>query len=87
MGGSRGGQGVRTPSGKLQKYRVFSNTGPDPLEITKLPSQQSMTGHHRPANETPFKWYLDPLPTLSTKIKTFSELSWTPSDKTFWVQA
>ena len=39
------------------KYTVFlSNTGPDPLKITKLPIQHSMLGHHRPASETPFKW-------------------------------
>ena len=34
--------------------------GSDPLhltwKITKLPSQQSMVGHHRPASETPLKW-------------------------------
>ena len=34
-----------------------SKTGPDPLEITKLPSQHSMLCHHRPASETPFKWH------------------------------
>ena len=32
------------------------NTGPDPLKITKLPSQHSMLGHHRYASVTPFKW-------------------------------
>ena len=32
----------------------LSNTGLDPLKITKLPSQQ--LGHHRHASETPFKW-------------------------------
>ena len=32
------------------------NTGPDPLEITKLPSQHSTVGHYRPASETPFQW-------------------------------
>ena len=26
-----GGQGVQTPPEKSQKYRVSSNTGPDPL--------------------------------------------------------
>ena len=34
----------------------LSNTGRDPLKITKLPSQHSMLGHHRHASETPFKW-------------------------------
>ena len=27
-----------------------------PCKITKLPSQHSMLGHHRPAGDTPFKW-------------------------------
>ena len=30
---------------------LLSNTGPDPLKITKLPSQHSMFGQHRPASE------------------------------------
>ena len=34
----------------------FSNTGPDPLKIVKLPSQLSIFGHNRHASETPFKW-------------------------------
>ena len=33
-----------------------SNIGPDPIKITKLPSQHLMLGHHRHASETPFKW-------------------------------
>ena len=58
MCGSRGGQGVRTPPPtpprKSQKYRVFfSNIGPDPLKIVKLPSQLSILGHNRHASETP----------------------------------
>ena len=51
MGGSRGGQGIRTQI-------VFSNTGQDPVENLKAihsPSQHYMTGHHRSASETPFK--------------------------------
>ena len=37
------------------------NTGPDPLKITKLPSQHSVfsfsvLGPHRTASEMPFKW-------------------------------
>ena len=27
-----------------------------PCKTTKLPSQHSMLGHHRPSSETPFKW-------------------------------
>ena len=45
------------PPGKLQNIGFLSNTGPDPLKITKLLIQLSMLGHHRPASETPFKWH------------------------------
>ena len=46
-----GGQYVRTPLLKNHKNIGFlSNTGPDPLKITKLPS------HHQHARETPYKW-------------------------------
>ena len=34
----------------------LSNTGPDLMKMSKLPSQHSMLGHHRPASETPFRW-------------------------------
>ena len=44
------------PPGKLQKCSFFSNTGPDPLQIVKLPSRQSILGHNRHASETTFKW-------------------------------
>ena len=57
----RWGQGCRTPPPPLENYKklgFLSNTGPDPLKITKLPSQHSMLGHHRLASETPFKWRL-----------------------------
>ena len=53
----RGGQGVRTPLENYKNIGFLSNTGPDPLKITKLPKQHSMLGHHRPASETPFKWH------------------------------
>ena len=62
MGGSRGvGQRVPTPAPppwKITKIYFFSNTGPDSVEnlkATHVPSQHYMTGHHRAANETPFK--------------------------------
>ena len=46
------------------KAIVFlSNTGRDPLKITNLPSQQSMSGHYRPTSDTPFimalRWRAD----------------------------
>ena len=76
MGGSRGGGGAGGPD-PLKNHKnigFLSNTGLDPLKITKLPRQHSMVGHHRHASETPFQWrfaggpmmaqlkrYLDPL--------------------------
>ena len=52
----RGWQGVRThpPLKNYKNIGFLSNTGPDPLKLTKLPSQHSMLGHHRHASETPF---------------------------------
>ena len=60
MRGSRrggGGGGVRTPLKNHKTIGFPSNIGPDPLKITKLPSQDSMLGHHRHASEMPFKWH------------------------------
>ena len=59
MCGSRGGGGGRGAGPPLvkKKYRFFSNTGPDPLKIVKLPSQLSILGHNRHASKTPFKWH------------------------------
>ena len=56
MRGSRGGDsgsGPPPPHEKSQNIGFLSNTGPDPLKITKLPSQHSMLGHHRHAIVTP----------------------------------
>ena len=47
------------PPPPLENYKnigFLSNTGPDPLKITKLQIQHSILGHHLPASETPFKW-------------------------------
>ena len=49
-----GGQGVRTPLENRKNIAFLSNTGPDPLKITKLPRQHSMLGHQRHVTETPF---------------------------------
>ena len=51
-----GGQGSRPPLENYKNIGFLSNTGPDPLKITKLPIQHSMLGHHLPAREMPFKW-------------------------------
>ena len=55
-GGGGGGRRSGRPPGKSQNIVFFSNTGPDPLKIVKLPSQNSILGHYRHASETPFKW-------------------------------
>ena len=97
MCGSRGCRtGVRTPLRNKRNIGFLNNTGPDPLKITKLPSQHSIFGHHRPASEMPFKWrfaggsmvarllwYLDPLSHHQLK----NSQIWTPSEKTFWIRA
>ena len=44
-----GGHGVRTPVKNHKNIGYYSNTCPDPLKITKLPSQYSVSGHHRHA--------------------------------------
>ena len=57
MRGSRGGRGDRGSGPPLKNHKnkgFLSNTGPDPLKITKLPSQHSMLGHHQHASETLF---------------------------------
>ena len=52
----RVGQGSGLPLENYKNIGFLSNTGPDPLKITKLPIQLSMLGHHRPASQMPFKW-------------------------------
>ena len=49
------GAGGPDPPWKIKKNIVFpSNTGPDPLKMTRLPSQHSMLGHHRHVRESHF---------------------------------
>ena len=52
----RGGTGGLDPPKNHKNIGFLSNTGPDPLKITKLPSQHSMLGHHQHASETSLKW-------------------------------
>ena len=57
MGGFRGGdRGSRPPLRNHKNIGFPSDIDPDPLKITKLPSQHSMVGHYRHASETPFQW-------------------------------
>ena len=55
-----GVRGSRPPSPENRKNKEYlSNTGPDALKFSKLPSQHSTLGHHRHPSETPFKWRAD----------------------------
>ena len=47
-----GGGGAGGPDPPLKNHKkigVYSNTGPDPLKLTKLTFQHLMIGHHRPS--------------------------------------
>ena len=43
-----GGAGGLDPLENYKNIGFLSNTGPDLLNINKLPSHHSMLGHHRP---------------------------------------
>ena len=65
MGGSRGGTGGPDPP-PLKNHKnigFLRKTGPDPLKITKLPSQHSMWGpssaRQRNAISMAFRWRAD----------------------------
>ena len=59
---------VSGPPRKNHKNIGFlCNTGPDPLTITRLPSQHSMLGHHRHASETPFNVFGSSLALIKKK--------------------
>ena len=51
---SEGGGEDPDPLKNHKSIGFGSNTGPDPLKITKLQSQPSRLAHHQHANETPF---------------------------------
>ena len=102
MHGSRGGGGTgQDPLLKITKIYVFlAILVRIPWKITKQPRQHSMSGYHRPASETPFKWpfagwpmmarfkcYMDPLSSPHQLKKPKKRQIWTPSDKTFWIRA
>ena len=42
-------------AGQFVNIGILSNTAPDPINIPKLPSKNSMLGQHRRASETPLK--------------------------------
>ena len=99
-----GGKGCPDPGLNNHKFIGFpSNIGPDPLKITKLPSQHSMCAIIGPARlqnaiSMALRWQADNCPLLVffwslTPLKnnknTQPYQSWTPppSDKTFWIRA
>ena len=56
-GGTGGPDPPPPPSLKNHTNKGFlSNTGPDPLKITKLSSQHSVLGLYQQASKMPFKW-------------------------------
>ena len=52
-GGGGGGGGAGGPDLPEKSQYIGFRSSP---KMTKLPSQHSMSGHHRHASETPFKW-------------------------------
>ena len=57
MRGSREGSRGSGPPWKITKLLgCLAKLDQIPWTITKLPSQHSLLGHHRPVSETPFKW-------------------------------
>ena len=56
MRGSRGGQGVRTPSEKLKNKGFLSNTVPDSLKNHKAAKLVFNVGPSSARTKTPFKW-------------------------------
>ena len=87
--------------GKSKIYMLFCNAGRDPLENPKpTKPAASMTGHHQPVSETPFKWrfaigqmmvpafsdiWIFSPPYIYIEKKK-SEFSCISSDKTFWIR-
>ena len=93
----RGTGGPDTPPPHLKNYKnigflICSNTGPDPLKITKLPSQHSMLDHYRHTVGVSLAdrwwpaysgiWILSPLNNNNNKKHC---QKWTNSEKTFWI--
>ena len=60
-GGGGGGRGSGPPLENHKNIGFFSNTGPDPLKIVKLPSQLSILGHNWHASETRWRTEEGPL--------------------------
>ena len=81
-----GGQGVLTPPENHKNIGFLSNTDPDPLKITKLPSQHSMLAiigtpakHHLMV----FRWWADDGPFIvvfASQLKKKCQC-WTPLTK------
>ena len=71
MGGSRGGTGGSDPPENHKNIGFPSNIDPDPLNMTKLPSQHSMVGRYRQWRfadgpmVVQFRWHADECSTLN----------------------
>ena len=87
--GSRGGGagGPDPPPVNHKNIGFLSNSGPDPLKITKLPSQHSMLGHHQHAAYSGI-WIVPPLIKLKkTKKRKKTVVKAGPPGKIIWIRA
>ena len=94
MGGSRGGQGVRTPPEKSQNIGVVSDTGLDPPTIYKATKPASNVGPSSARQRNAisiismaFRWRADDgpfiavfVPSIPLSTKKLYQI-WTPSEK------
>ena len=88
-----GGEVGLDPMENLKAIGFLSNTSPDPLENHKA-TKPALTVWALSAlqQESQFKCCFAGVPMMARAFlispkKTFSELSWTPSDKTFCIRA
>ena len=63
--GGGGGPGGPDPPKNHKNIGFLSNTGLDPLKITKLQSQHSMLGHHLHTSEKLFNWHFADRPMMA----------------------
>ena len=69
-----GGLGVRSPPENHKNIGYLKITGPDPLKITKLPSQHSMLGYHWHADDGPHKVVFGSRPSSTKNENTLDPL-------------
>ena len=92
-GGGGEAEGSPPPLNYHKNIGFLSNTGPDPLKITKLPSHSPV-----PVSKRPFQWHFAGGPMMARFKCCLGSLSphqkgkkrcqsWTPSGKTLWIHA